>query len=124
MPSARTLNRAFAVKPDPLAGVLAGLEPGQPDLSGLGAFPAGALPGPLRGGLGRGQPGRQVRVSEERMPGGVRLLPRRQRVVEHDPGAAERFAEGEPVPGPRVETVIVPELHPAIIFAFVAFYRM
>jgi RND superfamily putative drug exporter len=49
-----------------------------------------AQPRPLRSGLRRGQPRRQLRVGEVRPPGRMRLLPGAQRVVEHHPGAAER----------------------------------
>jgi hypothetical protein len=52
----------------------------------------------------------------------MRLLPRREPVVEHDPRAAERLPEGVPVPGPRVKTVVVPEQHKPIILGCVARY--
>ena len=32
----------------------------------------------------------------------MRSLPYGQRIVEHNPGTAERFAEGDPVPRQRV----------------------
>jgi len=93
-------------EPDRLPVIFAGLEPGRRDLR---AFPLPgdrreevpvrgvqvregllerhrghlAEPGPLRGGLCRGQPGRQVRVGGVRQPGGVRLLAGAQPVVEH-----------------------------------------
>jgi hypothetical protein len=68
-------------------------------------------PHPLRRHLGRGQPGRQFGIGEVRLPGLVRVPPRRQPVVEHHPGAAERLPQRGPVPRLRVEATIEPKLH-------------
>ena len=52
--------------------------------------------------------------------GRVRVLPGGQRVVEHDPGAAERPGEGLTLARRGVETVVIPELHPASIAGLIA----
>jgi hypothetical protein len=59
-------------------------------------------PRPLRSRLGCGQPGRQGSVGDVGLSGLVSSFPSPQRVVEHDPGAAERLLQGSPVARPRV----------------------
>src|SRR5262249_10936270 len=75
-----------------------------------------------RGGLGRGQPRRQLRVGDIREPGLMRLLPGGQRVVEHHPCAAERPGQRLLLPWRRVETVTVPKTHIETIFDFMIKY--
>jgi putative transposase len=121
--------RAFPAAALPLAQRLAGFE--EPPVrrvqvrDGLLENDGADLPEPRarRGALRCGERGRQVRVGDVRQPGRVRVLPCAQAVVEHDPGAPERAGQRGPLTRCRVQTVVVPELHLAIIFVFMAVYR-